>query len=166
LNIKKHQAIQLQIMEEEVVNYIEAPWDCQDLDPYRDDPKGDGGREVMGSDMIVDSREEPGAVDVDRPLCTCGGGCPEDMPTREEQLCCREVKTWQSEQSEGENLVSVAKYRIYAWCTADVECILELESFKNVCNRDTHRCRSYFVILPMPPLLQTHAASLQHIPEG
>jgi hypothetical protein len=90
-------------MEEELVNYIEAPWDCQDLDPYRDDPKGDGGREVIGSDRIVDSREEPGAVDTDRPLCTCGGGCPEEMPTREEQLCCREVKTWQSEQSKGEN---------------------------------------------------------------
>jgi hypothetical protein len=99
-------------MEEEVVNYIEAPWDCQDLDPYRDDPKGDGGREVMDSDMVVDSREEPGAVDADRPLCTCGGGCPKDMPTREEQLCCREVKTWQSEKSEGENLVSVAKYNL------------------------------------------------------
>ena len=83
--------IQLQIMEEELVNYIEAPWDCQDLDPYREDPKGDGGREVMDSDMVVDSREEPGAVDADRPLCTCGGGCPKDMPTKEKQLCCSSI---------------------------------------------------------------------------
>jgi hypothetical protein len=88
-------------MEEEPIIYIETPWDCDTLDPFRDDPKGDS--------IVIKSSEDPAAFPstdtMERPKCSCGENCP-TMPTVIEQVCCKDVKTWQTEHKGDGEFVS------------------------------------------------------------
>ena len=73
---------------EEAIAYIETPWDCETLDPFRDDPK---------EDCEIDKSPVQQAVvrstsTKDQPMCSCGENCP-TMPTEMEQVCCKEVLT-------------------------------------------------------------------------
>ena len=78
-------------MEEELPDYIEESWDCAGLDPFRDDPE-------PLSESEESTEREPDCTEMEEDKCedcTCER-CPV-MNSREEQLCCQQVKKWQRE---------------------------------------------------------------------
>ena len=81
---------------EELLSYYQEPWDCEFLDPFHDDPMV-GPDAADGDDNATKSdSEDSDAQVVCEPLpCVCGH-CP-FMPTKEEQVCCKQVKNWQRE---------------------------------------------------------------------
>ena len=89
-------------MDEEIPNYVERPWDCENLDPFRDDPEALPENENE-EEVEVESQPELSdisLIDSESQKCSCQN-CPQ-MPTKEEQVCCKDVKTWQQEyKSEG-----------------------------------------------------------------
>ena len=73
---------------------VDSPWDCEGLDPFRDDPvqtdnlsfeKDDSEDFVCGLD----------SNDIQTCPCSCGN-CAE-MPSKEEQVCCKSLAGWQKE---------------------------------------------------------------------
>ena len=91
-----------QRMDEEIPNFVETPWDCEHLDPFRDDPNAVPGRQSEEEIGAVSQSElsDNYPVDNEPPKCSCQN-CPQ-MLSREEQVCCRDLKMWQQEyKSEG-----------------------------------------------------------------
>ena len=78
-------------MQDELEVILDQPWECQGLDPFRDDPvemviETNTNIEEKGGDIEVEQEESP---------CTCGN-CVH-LPTQEERLCCRRLFSWQRE---------------------------------------------------------------------
>ena len=73
----------------------DQPWECEGLDPFRDDPVGtdsDFEYNDIDGDKSDDENREVG--DQGAP-CTCGN-CVH-MPSGEERLCCKGLLGWQKE---------------------------------------------------------------------
>ena len=74
--------------------FVDSPWDCEGLDPFRDDP-------VQTDNVCLEkdnSEDSVGGLDSDNVQnspCSCGN-CVE-MPSKEEQLCCKSLAGWQRE---------------------------------------------------------------------
>jgi hypothetical protein len=138
-------------MEEDLPDYIEESWDCAGLDPFRDDPEP-----LSGSETSTEEETNCPAMEEDATYeeCTCER-CP-SMPTREEQICCQQLKKWQSEYNTQGTLLNM----LTATCfLADsTACILELPNFQNVCNRDAHRWVEPLVTVHKPICLDSTAA--------
>jgi hypothetical protein len=84
---------------EELPDYIEESWDCAGLDPFRDDPDPlSGSEESTESEPDFTEMEEDDKCEE----CTCEQ-CPV-MGSKEEQLCCKQVKKWQREYNTQGNL--------------------------------------------------------------
>ena len=75
-------------MQDELEVILDQPWECQGLDPFRDDPVG----VVPGTNTNIVEEEENWDKDVeigqkDSP-CTCADV---HLPSQEERLCCRRL---------------------------------------------------------------------------
>ena len=66
---------------------IARPWDCDGLDPFRDDPVGNA-RENLLTHQFTESEMKK----THRGLCVCGN----QMPTKEEQVCSGTFKGWKN----------------------------------------------------------------------
>ena len=89
-------------MQDELEVILDQPWECQGLDPFRDDPVG----MVPGTNTNIVEEEENWDKDVEieqqESPCTCGN-CVH-LPTQEERLCCRRLMGWQRDyKSTGAN---------------------------------------------------------------
>ena len=84
-------------MTEDSFLHRDQTWDCEGLDPSRNDPVGtDSNFEY--SDINGDKSDDE-SIDQGAP-CTCGN-CVH-MPSLEERLCCKGLLGWQKEyKSEG-----------------------------------------------------------------
>ena len=75
-------------------HYLDQPWECEDLDPFRDDPIAtESGFEYDDTEEAIS--EEIGEVSDEATPCTCGK-CVH-MPSLEERLCCKGLLGWQKE---------------------------------------------------------------------
>ena len=90
-------------MQDELEEVLDQIWECQGLDPFRDDPVG----MVPGTNTNIVEEEENWDKDVEieqkESPCTCGN-CVH-LPTQEEErLCCRRLMGWQRDyKSTGAN---------------------------------------------------------------
>ena len=76
-------------------NFLDQPWECEGLDPFRDDPIAtESGFEYDDIDE-ANSDEGNDEVDDEAAPCTCGN-CVH-MPSLEERLCCKGLLGWQRE---------------------------------------------------------------------
>ena len=73
---------------------IARPWDCDGLDPFRDDPVGNPRENLLAHQSTESEMKK-----TDRDLCVCGN-CSE-MPTKEEQVCCGTFKGWKNRFKSG-----------------------------------------------------------------
>ena len=84
-------------MEDEVPSFVEEEWDCDGLDPFRDDPKplSETESDNNNSGNEIETEREEASDNSDISQCTCQN-CPK-MPTTDEQICCHEIKGWMKE---------------------------------------------------------------------
>ena len=73
----------------------DQPWECEGLDPFRDDPVGTDS-DFEYNDIDGDKSDDKNGEDGDQGApCTCGN-CVH-MPSLEERLCCKGLLGWQKE---------------------------------------------------------------------
>ena len=85
-----------------MTSYVEEEWDCDGLDPFRDDPKPlpetESDKTSDTNSSASDDKVEKQTVasdNSDSTHCTCEN-CPK-MPTKEEQVCCQQLRGWMKE---------------------------------------------------------------------
>ena len=86
--------ISQEMIQDELELFVDSPWDCDGLDPFRDDP-------VQTDNVCFEKDNSENSVcgldsdDIQNCPCSCGN-CPE-MPSKDEQVCCRSLTGWQKE---------------------------------------------------------------------
>jgi len=90
------------------------------MDPYSEDPLW---VEKNGSDDALKSEDEDDVEDKEAETtdeCTCLN-CPSREELGGKIVCCMTLEGWQQK-----------------FISKDVDCLLDLENFKNICNQDCH----------------------------
>ena len=82
------------MIQDEQELYVDSPWDCEGLDPFRDDPVETDNVSYKQHNIEDSVCEEDPDNNQNHP-CSCGK-CVE-MPSTEEQLCCKALVGWQRE---------------------------------------------------------------------
>ena len=76
-------------------DFLDHPWECEGLDPFRDDPVAtDSDFEYNDIEEAKSDDEKSEVRDKEAP-CTCCN-CVH-MPSLEERLCCKGLLGWQRE---------------------------------------------------------------------
>ena len=82
------------MIQDEQELFVDSPWDCRGLDPFRDDPV-----ETNNISLVKDKSEDSvsGMYSDNNQNCPCTCGKCIEMPSKEEQLCCKTLVGWQRE---------------------------------------------------------------------
>ena len=105
-------------MQDEHDFLLDQPWECEGLDPFRDDPVATDSEFDCNDGEEGKSDENIELSDDQEALCTCGN-CAH-MPSLEERLCCKRLVGWQREyKSTGAKVVEIFVQHRYGSATFD-----------------------------------------------